>query len=263
MSKFVKIVILFMYSIITYISCSINAESDFKANLLNPEQTNQTRVAILSVDEAKDLVIRQIIESGYALTNRWLLQENPYLTNITWGPVIFVENISKEGRQNYYYIFYGKMPDGAVAVDQAVDAETGELFRGGLITYNDTNKVFIMQPNEAKNYAVSKAGISENVIVKAVFYRDWSTMNYDETFCWKYQIMKADNTALVTKGQGYQSIFLDPYIVGTDSTPTAKNVINRFFSTRIYALQSAVMERRSMYTKGMVTETNIRFVSIE
>jgi len=258
--KFLSTIMLIM--LIT--GCSFENRLEFQTNLLNPEQTNQIAVKILSVDEAKEIIIRDIIEGGYALPDRWVLKEHPYLTNLDWGPVVFVENIGNEGLHKFYYVFYGKMPDGAVAVHEAVDAITGEVFRGGLISYSETNKTFLLTPDEAKNYAISKAGISKNVLVKAVYYRDWVTKNYDETFCWKYQIVNQDNSPILIKGNKFPSIFLDPYVVGLDPTPRPDNVINRYFSTRIYALETKVIKSTSMFMKGKTyIETNKVFVSVE
>lgn len=257
-----KKAILFLIGIVIMSGCAEKKDSDFQTELYNPEQTNQTSIGIISVESAKELVLRHIIDSGYGLTNGWILKENPYLTNIQWGPVVFVENIGTEGRHKYYYIFYGKMPDGAMAINQAVDAVSGDLFVGGLINYNETNKTFLLTQEEAKKYATINAGISKNVNVKAVFYRDWSTMNYDETFCWKYQIMNSDQSTLSIKGNVVDSIFLDPYVVGSDPVPTARNVANRYFTTRIYALEPSTLIKQSMYTKGSI-ETNKRFISVE
>jgi len=253
-----------LFCVFFLLGCSLNNDHERKTGLMNPEQTNLVTDNILSVEEAKECVIRDIIESGYALPEGEVLQEHPYLSNVNWGPVIFVENIGTEGRHKYYYVFYGQMPDGAVAVHEAVDAQTGEVFRGGMISYSSTEKVFVLSPEEARAYAVSRLGISKDTPIKAVFYRDWSTMNYDETFCWKYQLVLPDASPLRIKDMVVDALYVDPYVVGLHAIPTSNNVINRYFTTRIYTLQEHSRLVLSLHAStNHVEVSGKQFVSVE
>ncbi|MGC8765461.1 MAG: hypothetical protein ACP5QT_06215 [Brevinematia bacterium] len=205
--------------------------------MLNSEQTNLP-ANIISIEKGKELIIQDIIDSGYALPDRMVLREHPYMKDIEWGPVLFVENIGDTNtfRDKYYYVYYGKMPDGAVVANQALNAERGEFSFGGLIEHNETNKVYILSPEEAKHYAIKALGVKEELTVRATFYFDWDSMNYDPTFCWKYEIKAKNNKSIKTDKGEFKALYIDPYIRGSSPEARPDNGVNRFSGSRIYAL---------------------------
>ncbi|MCX7820767.1 MAG: hypothetical protein N2258_03730, partial [Brevinematales bacterium] len=196
------------------------------------------QVNIISIEEGKKLIIKDIIETGYALPDGMVLSRYPYMKDVEWGPVIFVENIGETNtfRHKYFYVFYGKMPDGAVVANHAINAETGEFSSGGLMEYNETNKIYLLTPEEAIGYAAKSMGIKDDIIVRATFYFDWDSMNYDETFSWKYEIRSRNNKLLKTCKGKFEALYIDPYVRGLSPEPKKDNGRNRFSSSRIYKL---------------------------
>ncbi|MGC8765269.1 MAG: hypothetical protein ACP5QT_05220 [Brevinematia bacterium] len=120
------------------------------------------------------------------------------------GNCFFVENIGDINIvERYYYIYYGKMPDGAIVVCKTINAETGKIPSGAIIGYySEKNRVYILSPEEAKQYAMKALGLKEELIERATFYFDWDSMNYDEMFDWKYEIRAKDNKSIKTGKEG-------------------------------------------------------------
>lgn len=228
-----------IFLVITLCSCSFFKPVSFEDEpvLLNSDQTN-VGGNFISIEEGKKLIIKDIIDGGYALPDGMVLKAHPYMKDVEWGPVVFVENIGDTNsfRHKYYYVFYGKMPDGALVADQTINAETGELFSGGLIEYNETNRVYLLLPEEARSYAVKSLGLKTDLVVRAIFYRDWESMNYDPTFSWKYEIRNSNGKSLKTSKGEFDALYIDPYIRGLTPEPKPDNGINRFSKSRIYAL---------------------------
>ncbi|MGC8765270.1 MAG: hypothetical protein ACP5QT_05225 [Brevinematia bacterium] len=78
-----------LYFIITLVlaSCSIYKPHNFdEPVLLNPEQTNLP-ANIISIEKGKELIIQDIIDSGYALPDGMVLREHPYIKDIEWETV--------------------------------------------------------------------------------------------------------------------------------------------------------------------------------
>ena len=243
-----------MFLVITLCSCSFFKPVNFgdEPVLLNSEQTNVPG-NFISIEEGKKLIIKDIIESGYALPEGIVLKNHPYMKDVEWGPVVFVENIGDTNIvDKYYYVYYGKMPDGAIVANHAMNAENGKFSSGGLIQYNETNKVYLLLPEEAKNYTVKSLGVKGNLKVRAVFYFDWDSMNYDETFHWKYEIKSSDGKSLKTIKGEFDALYIDPYVRGLSPEPKPDNGINRFSKSKIYALVGKNIKSAQGFEKTFV-----------
>ncbi len=205
--------------------------------LVNPEQADEQNENILPVYVVKAMLEARIMRSEYA---RNLLEKNPYLQDIDWGPVVLVENIGSEKISPVYYVFHGIMPDGAIVAIQSVCAITGKDLSGGPLLSNDTNdssKVFLLSKEDAIKYAASKLDIPENAVVKAVFYRDRSTRSIYNDLSWKYRISDADGDTIRTGKGDVEAVYVDPYICNIEYMPIATNVLNLLFRARLTALK--------------------------
>ncbi|MCX7820970.1 MAG: hypothetical protein N2258_04765, partial [Brevinematales bacterium] len=78
----------FITLVLLLTSCSFFKPVNFEnePDFLNPDQTN-LQVNIISIEEGKKLIIKDIIETGYALPDGMVLSRYPYMKDVEWGPV--------------------------------------------------------------------------------------------------------------------------------------------------------------------------------
>lgn len=229
------------WAIVLITGCSLKKPQDDIA-LWNDTQTNAVK-NIISVEDAKEKVVRDIIESGYARSNGMVLgkPETTYLKEVEWGPVIFVENLKENDLYpKYYYLFYGQMPDGSLPAVQAVDAQTGEVFKGGVMNYHENRKIFLLTPSEITTYVKNKLCItsSNQMVLKAVFYSDEETANGSPIESWKYEIRMNNGSAIQTLSVASEAVYVDPFIAGPEKVaPNPTNTASLFIKSRLLTLR--------------------------
>jgi hypothetical protein len=222
---------------------------DNKSGLLdvqcvNPDQTNQTDYKILSINEVKNQVLLFLKKSGYTSWKGPILKfpKYSYITNASFGPVVFVENIGTNYWHKYYYVFYGIMPDGALCASVALDASTGEVFKAGMIEYSDSNKTYLFGKHDVINYVTNNYSESTNISIRAIFYYDSDSFQIDPKFCWKYELYRHDKKHFrLKKGKDSERIYIDPFVVGHKKIAKENNGFNRFFHKRVCTLEDDVI----------------------
>jgi len=244
--------------------CALVQEKNEDVVMFNADQTNGV-AGIISVEEAREKVIQDIIRHGYDLPDGMILSnpQTAYLKDVQWGPVVFVENLKENDIDpKYYYLFYGQMPDGSVPAVEAVDAKTGKVFMGGVMDYYENRKPFLLSPEEARSYVAKKLNLDTNqIMIKAVFFREWTTPSPIE--CWKYEVRLRGNTPIHTRSLTTEAIYVDPTIMGPSrEEPNPTNTGSLLGGRRLSILSVSAPSLPGL-TKTMEEDGSLHFYPIE
>lgn len=236
MNRYQKTILAATAAICVIGGCALTENPAPAVNLIS---THPVDAEVLPVEKVQELVLRDIIESGYARPDGELMTNNPHLQYADWGPVIFVENLNEESLK-YYYVFYAAMPDGALAAEMAFHAQTGKFLQAGTVPYNPTNnrKVFVTTPAEAIGYAAAQLDLEKDSLnAAAVFYLDWSTKTFNIANSWKYRVTRTDKSPIRAAGMDLGEVYVEPYIVAPGrEAPSIANTPGMGKKSRLFAL---------------------------
>jgi len=243
-------------------SCGVNSGSSvysYNSNqVIGIEETNSSQLSIIDPQQAKQLIVREIINNGYAISNGSFLQNenNRFLTNVDWGPIVFVHDIGTNTKHEYYYLYYGVMPDSSISVVGAVDALKAVVFAQGMMQQRDSNKLFLLSPEEASGYASTNLGsTNEDMIIDAVYVRDYDSYSYSVVEDWKYIVKKKSGRNFTIGNQEVSAVYVEPFTKGDHKmAPTKSNVASRTTKSRLFIYEDPhrfkSFARKSSYKPG-------------
>ncbi len=238
--------------------CTLTSDEIICGGTNLPEET-------MPVEQAKEFVLQRIADR----VDRGFMERYPHLADIGWGPVVLVQRQDDyEGwGDEYYYVFYGVLSDGALAAACAIDAVSGHYGVGGPLPYSETNKMFFISPEQAKLYAAEQLGLDVNsLVVQATFNLDWSNKIYNRAFSWKYEVSQSDNRLIRAAGLDVPAVYIDPYTIGMKSEkPDKDNAGHPFFRLgRMFVLVDKEIEQKGNSSSETANISRERvFVEVE
>ena len=162
----------FCAAVLQFVSCS--------------KQVKNVKSALISADEAKEIVAKEFEESDYH-QQYYVVTSDKFddrVYEISWGEPVLVRVIP-DGKlyseESYYYLLTGIMPTGQVLATQTVDAVTGKMLTGSLLIGDESDVLKLVPPAECIEYCTRLGFDSKNA--EAVFYYDGtvSTSNIDKS----------------------------------------------------------------------------------
>ena len=114
----------FCAAVLQFVSCS--------------NQVKNVKSALISADEAKEIVAKEFEESDYHQQYYVVMSDkfDDRVYEISWGEPVLVRVIP-DGKlyseESYYYLLTGILPTGQVLATQTVDAVTGKMLTGSLL----------------------------------------------------------------------------------------------------------------------------------
>ena len=183
-----------------------NIGSDDELILMNFRQTNDASLKILSLNEMKNRIVG---EYAYMLADPQLEKKFP---GLSWGPVVFIEDIT--GNYLFYnYAFYGQLPDGGLVISALFNATTGEF---QTLSYGDNIDAFkILSESEVYVYLQKRGMISNRTdySIRCVYKYDKSTSGYRPQLCWKYEVTDKGQKMIHTDCGVFAAIYVEPFVM--------------------------------------------------
>ena len=214
---------------------------------------------IISEDEAKEIVAKDIAESGY-YQEYYVLSSpkfDPRVRDISWGKTVLV-SIIPDGKlkkeADKYYLLSGVLPSGQVLVMKTVNAYTGQLLDGALLVDDNADSLIMATQEDCIEYARNMGYEAE--VVEPIFYYDGSLFTLDQIYSWRYCVNIKNTRSIYSRAAKVDDfIFLDPWINYGNGKSKKMEKDNAFsskvnFNHRAYKLDGVNMNQnyRSLAT---------------
>ena len=190
----------FCAAVLQFVSCS--------------NQVKNVKSALISADEAKEIVAKEFEESDYH-QQYYVVTSDKFddrVYDISWGEPVLVRVIP-DGKlyseESYYYLLTGILPTGQVLATQTVDAVTGKMLTGSLLIGDESDVLKLAPPAECIEYCARLGFDSKNA--EAVFYYDGTVSTSNIIYSWKYCVGSSDSRSLLDSDDASGFVFVDPW----------------------------------------------------
>lgn len=234
----------------------------------NNSKTSLEKGAIISEEKAKEIVANDIIESEYY--QQYYVKSSPKfderVMDITWGKTILI-TIIPDGKLyksiDKYYLITGILPDGQVLAAQTVNAYTGKLMDGAILTDKEADILRIATEEECSRYLSDNNYSVKNM--EAIFHYDGTFFSVDPIYSWKYCVNINNSRSLNSKISNLEDyIFIDPWINKNVIKSNELNKYNGYFSKLNYNHRLYKLENTLSLDRNFTEEfSSVKFICID
>ena len=258
--KYYKKIFLMLFMSLFLYNCAVNQFVKYKDEDLtqyNSDNSENSNSEIFTVEQAKNEMEKRLVEHGfvYEAMND---ERYSYLREMRFGPIILVKNENETLYDTeYFYVFYGVLPDDSIVASAALDAKTGELVTAGFQHENSADNEYLMTKDEAVQYVKDILSIQDIKIssIEPVYYSDRKSYSVYIDKHWRYKIELEETVS--TKAGERKTFYVSSIILDNNKIPTATNGSPTISKNRLYVYNNI------NNTKGNIKDGDVNFIGLD